>query len=104
MRPAHKLLKRLLRHRAWDIDWRQTPTGKLRAEGVSHVLGLSEGLSKLIAIDKEPNHQIVHLFRLGKAKGAPHEPQVQGVAAVYAEFLHKLHSIKDIWAHGLLLT
>src|SRR5262249_17475427 len=34
------------------------------AEGVSHVLGLSEGLSKLIAIDKQPNHQIVHLFRL----------------------------------------
>jgi len=29
-------------------------------EGVSHVLGLSEGLSKLIAIDKQPNHQIVH--------------------------------------------
>src|SRR5215831_17063248 len=32
MRPAHKLLKRLLRHRAWEIDWRQTPTGQLRAD------------------------------------------------------------------------
>ena len=32
MRPAHKLLKRLLRHRAWEIDWRQTPTGNLRAD------------------------------------------------------------------------
>jgi hypothetical protein len=31
MRPAHKLLKRLLRHRVWEIDWRQTPTGTLRA-------------------------------------------------------------------------
>jgi hypothetical protein len=41
-------------------------------EGVSHVLGLSEGLSKLIAIDKQPNHQIVHLFRLGKTNRAAH--------------------------------
>lgn len=32
MRPAHKLLKRLLRHRAWEIDWRETTTGKLRAD------------------------------------------------------------------------
>ena len=32
MRPAHKLLKRLLRHRVWEIDWRQTPTGTLRAD------------------------------------------------------------------------
>ena len=30
------------------------------------MLGLSEGLSKLIPIDEQPNHQIVHLFRLGK--------------------------------------
>ena len=41
-------------------------------EGVSHVLGLSEGLSKLIAIDKQPNHQIVHLFRLRKTNRAAH--------------------------------
>jgi hypothetical protein len=41
-------------------------------EGVSHVLGLSEGLSKLIAIDEQPNHQIVHLFRLGKTNRAAH--------------------------------
>jgi len=32
MRPAHKLLKRLLRNRAWEIDWRETATGKLRAD------------------------------------------------------------------------
>jgi len=31
------------------------------------VLDLSEGSSKLIPIHEEPNHQIVHLFRLGKA-------------------------------------
>jgi len=37
-------------------------------------LGLSEGLSKLIPIDEQPNHQIVHLFRLRKANGATHEP------------------------------
>jgi hypothetical protein len=35
---------------------------------------LSDGSSKLIPIDEQPNHQIVHLFRLGKAKGATHEP------------------------------
>jgi hypothetical protein len=35
---------------------------------------LSDGLSKLISIDEQPNHQIVHLFRLRKAKGATHEP------------------------------
>ena len=40
--------------------------------GVSHVLGLSEGLSKLIAIDKQPNHQIVHLFGLGKTNRTAH--------------------------------
>jgi len=28
---------------------------------------LSDGSSKLIPIDEQPNHQIVHLFRLGKA-------------------------------------
>ena len=33
---------------------------------VFHILDLSEGLSKLIPIDEQPNHQIVHLFRLGK--------------------------------------
>ena len=27
----------------------------------------SDGSSKLIPIDEQPNHQIVHLFRLGKA-------------------------------------
>ena len=43
-------------------------------EGVSHVLDPSEGSSKLIPIHEEANHQIVHLFRLGKANGATHEP------------------------------
>jgi hypothetical protein len=35
---------------------------------------LSDGSSKLIPIDEQPNHQIVHLFRLRKAKGATHKP------------------------------
>ena len=41
-------------------------------EGVSHVLDFSEGSSKLIPIHEEPNHQIVHLFRLGKTNRAAH--------------------------------
>ena len=41
-------------------------------EGVSHVLGLSESSSKLIPIHEESNHQIVHLFRLGKAQRTTH--------------------------------
>src|SRR6516225_12131863 len=43
-------------------------------EGGSHVLDLSEGSSKLIPIHEEPNHQIVHLFRLGKAQRPTHSP------------------------------
>ncbi len=43
-------------------------------EGVSHVLDPSEGSSKLIPIHEEANHQIVHLFRLGKAKRPTHSP------------------------------
>src|SRR4029077_18253725 len=39
-----------------------------------HVLDLSEGSSKLIPIHEEPNHQIVHLLRLGKANRTTHEP------------------------------
>ena len=39
----------------------------LTEEGVSHVLDPSEGSSKLIPIHEEANHQIVHLFCLGKA-------------------------------------
>ena len=35
---------------------------------------LSDGSPKLIPIDEQPNHQIVHLFRLRKAKGTTHEP------------------------------
>jgi len=35
---------------------------------------LSDDSPKLIPIDEQPNHQIVHLFRLRKAQGATHEP------------------------------
>ena len=34
---------------------------------------MSDGSSKLIAIDEEPNHQIVHGRRFGEANGATHE-------------------------------
>ena len=36
------------------------------------MLDLSEGSSKLIPINEESNHQIVHLFRLGKAQRTTH--------------------------------
>jgi len=35
---------------------------------------LSDGSSKLISIEEQPNHQIVHLFRLGKAQRATNQP------------------------------
>jgi len=35
---------------------------------------LSKGSSKRLTIDEEPNHQVMHLFRLGKAECAPHQP------------------------------
>ena len=47
-----------------------TNLGYTQIEGVSHVLDLSEGSSKLIPIHEEPNHQIVHLFRLGETDRA----------------------------------
>ncbi len=35
---------------------------------------MSDCHPKLIAVDAEPNHQIVHPFRLGKANHTTHEP------------------------------
>ena len=35
---------------------------------------MSEGPPKLIAIDEEADHQIVHGYRFGKAKRAAYEP------------------------------
>ena len=35
---------------------------------------LSDGSSKFIPIDEEPNDQIVHAFRLGKANGPTNQP------------------------------
>src|SRR6266705_1845610 len=35
---------------------------------------LSDGSSKFIPIDEQPNHQIVHTFRLGKAQRATNQP------------------------------
>src|SRR5215813_11446303 len=39
---------------------------------------LSDGPSKCIPIDEEPNHQIVHAFRLGKAQRAGRVPTTCG--------------------------
>jgi hypothetical protein len=33
---------------------------------------VSEGKAKFIAIDEQPNHQVVHLFRLRKAQRPTH--------------------------------
>ena len=35
---------------------------------------LSDGSSKFILIDEQPNHQIVHAVRLGKAQRATNQP------------------------------
>ena len=35
---------------------------------------LSDGSSKFIPIDEQPDHQIVHAFRLGKAQRATNQP------------------------------
>jgi hypothetical protein len=35
---------------------------------------VSDGHSKLISIDKETNHQVVHAFRLGKADRPAYQP------------------------------
>src|SRR5262249_20803861 len=47
-------------------------------EGVSHGLGLSEGLSKLLPIDAQPKHPIVPLCRRGTTDRAAYEPCYPG--------------------------
>jgi uncharacterized protein len=37
-------------------------------------VGTSDGSSKFIPIEEQPNHQIVHAFRLGKAQRATNQP------------------------------
>src|SRR5215470_18948434 len=53
---------------------------------------LSDGSSKLIPINEQPNHQIVHLFRLGKAQRATHEPLHPGpeIEVLALDFLRVL--------------
>src|SRR5262249_27820683 len=71
----------LIKSRPWSVP--------AYSEGVSHVLDLSEGSSKLIPIHEEPNHQIVHLFCLGKAQRPTHEPLDTGpeIAVLTLDFL-----------------
>ena len=45
------------------------PYANVRVKKMFHMCwASSDGSSKLIPIDEQPNHQIVHLFRLGKAQ------------------------------------
>jgi len=53
---------------------------------------LSEGSSTCIPIDEQPNHQIVHAFRLGKAQGATNQPldpgpEIDGLALDFLRVL-----------------
>ena len=53
------------------IDWLQQD-GRI-SEDVSEVLISSDGSTKLVAIDEEPNHQIVHLFCFGETDRPTHQ-------------------------------
>ena len=66
-----------LSHSKWDGKYHVVfiPKGRKKAlEGVSHVLDPSEGSSKLIPINEESDHEIVHALRLGEAQRAADEP------------------------------
>src|SRR5712691_7170826 len=66
------------------------------SKGVDPVL---EGYPKLIAIDEEANHEIVHRRRFGKANGAPYEPLDPGPQVdVFA-----LDFLRVLLAHMMLL-
>src|SRR5215469_1144327 len=61
---------------------------------------LSDGSCKLIPINEQPNHQIVHLFRLGKANGATHEPLNPGpqIDVLALDFLRVLLAyVMPLW-------
>jgi hypothetical protein len=53
---------------------------------------LSNGSSKFIPIDEQPNHQIVHAFRLGKANCATNQPldPRPGIDVLALDFLRVL--------------
>src|SRR4029453_3688265 len=61
---------------------------------------LSDGSSKFIPIDEQPNHQIVQAFRLGKAQRATNQPldpgpEINGLA---------LDFLRVLLAHLMLLS
>ena len=69
------------------------PTPGLWGMKVLHMCWpLSEGSSKCIPIDAQPNHQIVQAFRLGKAPRATHQPLAPGpeIAGLALAFLRVL--------------
>ena len=51
---------------------------------------VSQGLSKFIAIDEQPNDQIVHALHLGKTDCAAHQPFDPGsqIDVFTLDFLH----------------
>ena len=54
---------------------RAHPEHGMNTQKVFHMCWpLSNGSSKCIPIDEEPNYQIVHAFRLGKAQRATNQP------------------------------
>src|SRR5438094_7588014 len=56
-------------------DRRRTNSVTVNTRKVFHMCwSLSDGSSKFIPIDEQPNHQIVHTFRLGKAQRATNQP------------------------------
>jgi len=61
----------VLRRRSPDVGW--TPCQHVPDEKCFTCVGPLRGSSKLIPIHEEPNHQIVHLFRLGK-HSVDHQP------------------------------
>jgi hypothetical protein len=65
-----------------------------------------ESDSKLVPIDKEANHQIVHRCRFGKATGAPNEPRDPGpqVEVFAFDFLRVLLAdVMLLWGDGPLV-
>jgi hypothetical protein len=60
---------------------------------------MSDGSPKLVPIDEEPNHQIVHALRLGKTNRASHQPldTCPQINMLALNPLHVSNHAKIIW-------
>ena len=54
--------------------WRTTPASNATGRCLIGVDHGSDEPFKLVPIDEQPNHEIVHALRLGEAQCATHEP------------------------------